>query len=54
MKFNVKIIYKFKYFFLEKNKNFSVIFQNVFHLKIYQNNIYFYFLKFISDISISK
>ena len=32
-----------------------VIYQSVFHLiKIHQNNIFFYFLKFIFDISILK
>ena len=29
-------------------------FQNVFRLKIYQNNIFFYFLKFIFDITTLK
>jgi hypothetical protein len=32
----------------------AVVFQSVFHSKIYQNNICFYFLKIIFDISASK
>jgi hypothetical protein len=32
----------------------AVPFQNVFYLKMYQNNIFFYFLKIIFDISTSK
>jgi hypothetical protein len=32
----------------------AVAFQSVFYLKIYQNNIIFYFLKVIFDISVSK
>jgi hypothetical protein len=32
----------------------AVIFQSVFHLEMYQNNIFFYFLKMIFKISISK
>jgi len=32
----------------------AVAFQNVFHLKIYRNNIFIYFLKIIFDISTSK
>jgi hypothetical protein len=31
-----------------------VAFQSVFHSEIYQNNIYFYFLKIIFDINTSK
>ena len=30
------------------------VFQSIFYLKIYQNNISFYFLKIIFDISTSK
>jgi hypothetical protein len=32
----------------------EVAFQSVFRLKMYQSNVFFYFLKFIFDISISK
>jgi len=32
----------------------TITFQNVFHLKMYQNNIFFQILKFIFDISIAK
>jgi hypothetical protein len=32
----------------------AVAFQSVFHLEIHQNNIFFYFLKIIFDISVSK
>jgi hypothetical protein len=32
----------------------AVLFQNVFYLKMHQNNIFFYFLKIIFDISTSK
>jgi len=31
-----------------------VVFQNVFYLKMHQNNIFFYFLKIIFDINVSK
>jgi len=31
-----------------------IAFQNVFYLEKYQNNIFFYFFKFIFDISKSK
>jgi hypothetical protein len=31
-----------------------IVFQSIFHFAKHQNNIYFYFLKFIFDISISK
>jgi hypothetical protein len=32
----------------------AVTFQSVFHSEMYQNNIFFYFLKIIFDISTSK
>jgi len=32
----------------------TIAFQSAFHLKIYRNNIFFYFLKFIFDISTLK
>ena len=31
----------------------AVTFQSVFHLEMYQNNVFFYFLKIIFDISTS-
>jgi hypothetical protein len=32
----------------------AIVFQNVFYLKMHQNNIFIYFLKIIFDINISK
>jgi hypothetical protein len=32
----------------------DIVFQSIFHLELHQNNIFFYFLKFILDVSISK
>jgi hypothetical protein len=29
----------------------AVVFQNIFHLEMHQNNIFFYFLKIIFDIN---
>jgi hypothetical protein len=31
-----------------------IVFQSIFHLENYQNNIFFYFLEIIFDISASK
>jgi hypothetical protein len=32
----------------------AVVFQSTFHSEMYQNNMFFYFLKIIFDISASK
>jgi hypothetical protein len=32
----------------------AIVFQNVFYSEIYQNNIFFYFLKIIFNINASK